>query len=212
MKAKIIKIANIVACALILVSLVLTFLPYWRYVGTEQVVNDEGKKVRVEVQKDVSINGYIWMIGDHKELTNVFDKVAVPVYEEEYALAKAEVEKIADETERATQLKELLKRTTLDTNELVSVAVLMMIIGVVALILVIRNLDSLFAALLSVGYGVVAITGFLANDLGGTILRMGNTWNSYMFQVILGAVIAVAGAVSFVIGLPILLKKLARGY
>lgn len=212
MKTRITKIANILACVLILVSMVLTFLPYWHYVGTEQVVNDEGKKVKVEVQKDASINGYVWMISNHKELTKIFDNVAAPVYEEEYLMKKAEIEKIADETERAEQLKELKKRTSLDTNELISTAALMLVLAVVALILVFRNLDSLAAAALSVAYGAVAITGFLGNDLGGTIFRMGNTWNGYMLQVILGAVIAVVGAVSFVLGVPTLIKRLKRGY
>lgn len=212
MKTRVIKIANIVAAVLIIASLVLTFMPYWHYVGTEQVVNDEGKKVKVEVQKDASINGYLWMIDDHKELTKIFDKVAKPVYEEEYKVEKAEIEKIADEAERSKQLKDLKKKTALDTNELISTALLMLVIGVVGLIFFIRNFDSLVASALSVAYGLVAITGFLGNDLGGTIFRMGNTWNSYMFQVIVGGVIAVIGAVAFVLGVPALLKKLRRGY
>ena len=212
MKTKIVKIANIVAALLIIVSLVLSFMPYWHYVGTEQIVNDEGKKVKVEVEKDASINGYLWMIDKHKELTKIFDNVAKPVYEEEYKAEKAQLEQIADDETRTKALKDLKKKTALDTNELISTALLMLVIGVVALIFIIRNFDSLVASFLSIGFGYVSITGFLANDLGGTIFRMGNTWNSYMFPVIIGAVVAVAGVVSLIFNLPVLVKKLKGSY
>ncbi len=183
MKTQIVKIANIVAAVLVIVAIVLTFLPYWHYVGTEQVVNDEGKKVKVEVEKDASINGYIWMVDNHKELTKIFEKQAKAISGE-----------------------------ALDTNDLLVTPLLQLILGVVALIFIIRNFDSLVAPFICCAFGVISITGYLDAGVGGSLLRMGNTWNSHMFPIILGAIIAVAAVISFAFNVPAFIKKLKGSY
>jgi len=211
MKTKIVKIANIAAAVLIIAALVLSFLPYWHYTGSETQVVD-GKKVKVAVPKDASLNGYLWMIDNHKELTKVFDGVAKPVYEQEYKDALAVINAIEDEEERAAQKKDLKKKTAFDTNEILGTVLLMMIFGIIALIFVARNFDSLLAPFLFVGFGYSTITGFLDGGLGGTIFHMGNTWNNYMIFVVLGGVVAALGVVSFACNLPAFLKKMKGRY
>ena len=68
---------NYIAALLLLVLAVMMFMPYWHYTATEsvretQVVDGRTKTVskRVEVEKDTSMNAYVWFPNDYKPLQN----------------------------------------------------------------------------------------------------------------------------------------------
>jgi len=73
MKTKIVKIANIAAAILVIVTMVMTFVPCWVYTDQVSLRNEEtGKWEKHDVVQEASVSGYLWFPRHHKGLTRAF--------------------------------------------------------------------------------------------------------------------------------------------
>lgn len=125
------KIINWISILLILVMIVLMFTPYWTYETREK--NPETGK-REEVVKDISINDYVWFPKDHKDLTKEF-------------------EDLYPEPPKGLSKEEKEAWPKFSVNDLVTIPVLVLLLGVVVGIISLFRSHKPYSALLALLLG-----------------------------------------------------------